>query len=341
MDFLEDHKAYINRLEESLSKIEDLDLARKRLTYIRWKVAENLDKLLFEFETNVKKTDTGILWCPDVKSSLESLNKHTKNFSNVKFLKHNAVKHFVNEADIKVPDSENEKPDVVVIGAKFIIANTGNFYAALNNMEEYDTVLQAKKIIVIAGVDSMLASQSELPLAKQLYAIFETGNLSYPVEFIGRPGRMRGLNSEIVLLLTDMNKSKLLELPAHRYLFSLLNFDMPPVCPMQQMSYDPENWKKLDTLNYLFYGFMHGLQDFPQNIHGNYGLNLISRYLPYDIDLYDQVLDARALFHADDKKSKVMSFFDVDKSAIVFNPRKFKDADKFAKYAERNFFGKI
>jgi hypothetical protein len=339
MDFLEEHQAYISRLKESMSMISELDLARKRLTYIRWKVAENLDKLLFEFETNVKKTDTGFTWCPDVKTSLETLNKHLKNFDRVRFLNHNAVRHFVNELDIKVP-AKDDKPDLVVVGAKFIMANTGNFYCALNDLDEYKAILNAKKLVVIAGIDSMLASQTELPLAKQLYATFETGKLAYPVEFVGRPGRGRGLNSEIVLLLTDNSKSKLLELPAHRPLFSLLNFDLPPVCPMQQLSYEPENWKKLDTLSYVLYAFMHGMNEFSKNINGNYGLNTLSQYLPYDIDLYDQILDARSLYHADDKKSKIASLFDTDKSSVILNPKKFKDAEKFRKFAEHNFFGK-
>jgi hypothetical protein len=339
MDFLTQHQAYISRLKESMSMISELDLARKRLTYIRWKVAENLDKLLFEFETNVKKTDTGFLWCPDIKVSLESLNKHLKNFDRVRFLDHTAVRQLVNEADIKVP-AMDDKPDLVVAGAKFIMANTGNFYCVLNDLEEYKAVLNAKKLVIVAGIDSMLASQAELPLAKQLYATFETGKLAYPVEFVGRPGRGRGLNSEIVLLLTDNNKSKLLELPAQRPLFSLLNFDLPPVCPMQQLDHEPGNWKRLDTLSYVLYAFMHGINEFPKNINGNYGLNLLSQYLPYDIDLYDQILDARSLFHIDDKKSRLASLFDSDKSAIILNPKKFRDVEKFKKFAEHNFFGK-
>jgi hypothetical protein len=339
MEFLKDHNAYISRLRDSLSKISDIDLAKKRLTYIRWKVCENLDRLLFEFETNVKKTDAGILWCPDVKSSMDNLNKHIRNFQQVKFFPHSSVRHFVNELDINLPEP-NGKPEVVVIGAKFLMANTGNFYCALNSFEEYETIIQAKKIVVIAGIDTFLSVQSELPLAKQLYATFETGNLSYPAEFIGRPGRIRGLNCETVLLLTDNHKSKLLEIPNHRPLFSLLNFDLPPVCPMQQLSYQPFDWKKQDTLAYLLYGFMHGLEAFPQHITGNYGLELINQYLPYDIDLYDQVLDARALLHADDKKSRFSTLLDTDRSAILFHPKKFKDPEKFRKFASHNFFGK-
>ena len=63
MGFHNYNKEYLLRLNESLSKINDINLIKKRLTYIRWKVAENLDKLLFEFETNVKKTDANVLQC--------------------------------------------------------------------------------------------------------------------------------------------------------------------------------------------------------------------------------------------------------------------------------------
>lgn len=340
MGFSEDYSAYRQRLKASLARISELGLARKRLTYTRWKVAENLDKLLFEYETNVRKGDAGITWCPDVKTSMESLDRQLKNFHRVVFFQHTAVRHFVNELDLKV-SREMEDPDAVVIGAKFIMANTGNFYCALNSLEEYEQVLSARKIIVIAGVDSLLSVQSELPLARQLYATFETGNLGYVAEFTGRPGRARGINGEIALFLTDLNRTELLEIPAHRPLFSLLNFDLPPVCPQQQLEYDPQNWKKMDTLSYVLYAFMHGLEHNASYINGNYGLGILNQYLPYDMDLYQQILDARALLHKDDKKSKLMSLLDPDKSSIVFNPRKFKDAEKFRKYAEHNFFGKM
>lgn len=340
MDFIEDYKAYKERLSASLNRISELDLARKRLTYTRWKVAENLDKLLFEFETNVRKGGAGITWCPDVKTSMENLDRQLKNFHRVVFFQHTAVRHFVNELDLKV-SHKMEDPDAVVLGAKFIMANTGNFYCALNSLEEFEQVLSAKKIIVIAGVDSLLSSQSELPLARQLYGTFETGNLSYSAEFMGRPGRARGINGEIVLFLTDLYHTELLEIPAHRPLFSLLNFDLPPVCPLQQLEYDPESWKKMDTLAHVLYAFMHGIESHASSINGNYGLGILNQYLPYDIDLYQQILDARALLHKDDKKSKLMALLDPDKSAIVFNTKKFKEPEKFRKYAEHNFFGKM
>ena len=336
--FSDNNRAYLIRLNESLSKINDLELVKKRLTYIRWKVAENLDKLLFEFETNVKKTDANVLWCPDIATTIGCLNKHLKPFSKINFFKHNAVKHMVRELDMKVPEP-SENPEVVVIGAKFILANTGNFYSIFNSFEEYEQMLSAKKIIVIAGIDSVLALQSELYLAKQLYSIFETGNLHYQTELLSRPGQVRGLNAEITLLLTDLNKNKLLDLPQHRPLFSLLNFDLPPVCPADSLKPSLDPWIEINTFESFLNAFMDDLNKNASVINSNYGFNILNQYLPYDIDLYDQVLDARSILHQTDKVSILNKFVDSDRSALALNAKKFADQEKFHKYAERNFFG--
>jgi hypothetical protein len=338
MSFLDNNKEYILRLNESLSKINDINLIKKRLTYIRWKVAENLDKLLFEFETNVKKTDTNVLWCPDVTSTIDNLNKQLRSYTKINFFKHNAVKHLVRELDMKVPDY-TDNPEVVVIGAKFILANTGNFYSVFNSFQEYEQMLTAKKIIVIAGIDSILALQSELYLAKQLYSIFETGNLHYQSEILSRPGRIRGLGADITILLTDLNKNKLLELPQHRPLFSLLNFDLPSVCPQDSLQAPADSWFELNTFERFLNAFMDGLGKNTNSVNGNYGFNLLNQYLPYDIDLNDHVLNARSILHETDKVSILNKIIDADKSAFALNAKKFSDKEKFHKYAERNFFG--
>jgi hypothetical protein len=340
MTFKEAYEDYHSKLDTSLSKVNDLELAKKRLTYARWKVSENLDKLLFEFETNVKKNDSQVHWCPDAKTALEQLNKQIKSYSKVDFYKHKSVKHFVNAVDIKLPETCSD-PEVVVIGAKFIIANTGNFYSVLNSEEEYEKMLKARKVVVIAGVDSVLSLQSELYTARQLYAIFETGNLHYPFEVLSRPGRVRGMNMEVSILLVDINKSRLLDIPTHRPLFSLLNFELPPVCPMKQFSNLESDWQDDDTLSVFLKAFTEGVKSQASKINGNYGLNLISRYIPYDLDMYDQVMEARALLHSDDKKPGLLNFLDADKSSVALNPKRYKDSEKFKKYAEHNFFGRF
>lgn len=338
MSFIQAQDKYLKSLAMHLRQFNDIDLLKKRLTYSRWKVAENLDKLLFEFETNVKKNNGQIAWCPDAKNALEQLNKHINNFNQVTFFKHNAVKHFVKYVNIAVPEPPDQ-PEVVVIGAKFTMANSGSFYSVLADSMEYQQVLKAKKIIVIAGVDSMIALQSELYAAKQLYALYETGNLHYPFELLAKPGKLKGLQAEVILLLTDINKHALLEQPQHRALFNLLNFDLPPVCPMQRLSGLSVGWESKDTLSQLLATFIDPNKG-KSFINHNYGLRLLNQFLPYDIDLYEHILMLRAEHHQEDKKGFFSGFSDKDKSGLVLQPKKFKDPEKFEQYAQHHF-GKI
>lgn len=341
MDFYTRNKIYTTALNETLSKIQDIELAKKRLTYLRWKATENLDKLLFEFETNVKKVDANILWAPNSEIAIEHLNKHLQAANNVRFMKHNAVQKLVSNGQIKIPATVSDKPtDAIVIGAKFLIANTGNFFCALNSTDEYDALLEAKKIIVIGGIDSFLSSQTDLPLAKQLYAIYETGKLSYPAEILSRPGKPRGLNAEIVLILIDDGRSKLIENPINRPLYSLLNFDLPPVCPMQQLSVQENEWTQTDSLNYFLYPFVSDLNTFGFHFRNNYGYRLINQYVPYMIDMSDHVMEARTATQKLDKMIPLTGLLDLDKSGTVLNPKRFKDKQRFEKYAEHHFFGK-
>ncbi len=339
MDFNTQHHQYITGLRDTLSKITDIALAKKRLTYLRWKVAENLDKLLFEFETNVKKTDANIMWAPDSAQAIEHLNKHLQPYANVRFLRHNAVIKLINKASIKVPEP-TPTPDAVVVGAKFTLANTGNFFCALNSLEEYDAILQAKKIIVIAGIDSMLASQADLLTAKQLYAVYETGKLTYPAEILSRPGKPRGINAEVVLILIDDGRSKLIENPIHRPLFSILNFDLPPVCPMMEENYEADSWQKVDSLSYFLYPFISDMMAYASHFKNNYGFKLFNNYIPYDMDLSEHVMEARASVQKTEKLNPLNNLMDTDKSGVVLSARKFKDKQKFEKYAEHHFFGK-
>lgn len=338
MDFNQAHHIYLSDLRNSLSKIKQLHIAKQRLTFSRWKVSENLDKLLFEYETNVKKTDGKVYWCPEKTKGIEVLNKHLENSQKVNFLNHIGVKHFLTETNYQT-SVNNENADTLVMDAKFIIANTGNFFTCFYSFDEYQQFLNAKKIIVIAGIDTLLSYQSELPLSKMLYSLFETGKLSYPAEILSRPGMQKGFKKEIIILITDLNKSKLLDQPIHRPLFSLLNFNLPPICPMEQFNYQPNDWKQIDTIQYFLYPFIHDLQAFKSMFYENNGLRHISEFLPYDINLYEHVLKARADIQLSEKKKKISFFSRPSLSKLPTNAKKFHTPSKFDRFAKTYFFG--
>jgi len=338
MNFLEQNEKYNQDLKESLKSFTDINLLKKRLTYARLKATENLDKLLFEFDTNLKKTDSKVTWCHDEKSVVDFLNTQLKSVEKVSFLNHIGVNNLISILNIESAE-ETESPEIVVMDAKFIVANTGNFYTPFYSQNEWQQASNAKKIIVCAGIDTILASQAELNLAKTLYSIYETGLLSYSAEMLARPGKMHGFKPEIVLMIYDLSKSHLLERINHRGLFHLLNFKLPPVCPMHALDYYPENRMKLDTLQYFLFPFVHGLENYPSHILENYGLHIINQFLPYEIDLKQHVLEAREFLNAEKKANKLASIFGGNIAELPLHKEKFNKAGRFEKFAKEYFFG--
>lgn len=71
---------YNAAVEKGLSKFENLEAAKKKAHVIKWRVMENLDKYLPEFETNFLKRGGKVIWANDVEEAQkEILNIIRKN----------------------------------------------------------------------------------------------------------------------------------------------------------------------------------------------------------------------------------------------------------------------
>jgi hypothetical protein len=55
----------------------------------------------------------------------------------------------------------------------------------------------------------------------------------------------------------------------------------------------------------------------------------------------EHVMEARISIQKTDKMNPLSALMDSDKSGIALNPKKFRDRQKFDKYAEHHFFGKV
>src|SRR5476649_1843858 len=78
-----DHRRIINynigkydaAVERGLSKLINLDNAKRKGHVIKWKVMENLDKFLPEFEANFQKRGGKVIWANDAaEANREILN---------------------------------------------------------------------------------------------------------------------------------------------------------------------------------------------------------------------------------------------------------------------------
>src|ERR1700743_3989050 len=66
---------YDAAVERGLSKIINLENAKRKQHVIKWKVMENLDKLLPEFEANFQKRGGKVIWANDAaEANKEILN---------------------------------------------------------------------------------------------------------------------------------------------------------------------------------------------------------------------------------------------------------------------------
>ncbi|WP_374166396.1 LutB/LldF family L-lactate oxidation iron-sulfur protein [Arcticibacter sp. MXS-1] len=78
-----DHRRVINfnmgryhtAVERGLSKLANLEASKKKAHVIKWKVMENLDKLLPEFEANFQKRGGKVIWANDAEEAQDEILK--------------------------------------------------------------------------------------------------------------------------------------------------------------------------------------------------------------------------------------------------------------------------
>jgi L-lactate dehydrogenase complex protein LldF len=64
---------YNTAVERGLSKFENLDASKKKAHVIKWRVMENLDKFLPEFEANFQKRGGKVIWANDVEEAQKEI----------------------------------------------------------------------------------------------------------------------------------------------------------------------------------------------------------------------------------------------------------------------------
>lgn len=64
------HKTAMN---EALQQFSDLELARTRAQYIKWRVNENLDKYLIDFEANLMRKGGKVIWADTAQTALNEI----------------------------------------------------------------------------------------------------------------------------------------------------------------------------------------------------------------------------------------------------------------------------
>ena len=62
----------------AIKQFANLDLARNRAKYIKWRVNENLDKYLIDFEANLMRKGGKVIWADTAQTALNEIEQIIK-----------------------------------------------------------------------------------------------------------------------------------------------------------------------------------------------------------------------------------------------------------------------
>jgi L-lactate dehydrogenase complex protein LldF len=65
-------------MKQAIKQFSDLDLARNRAKYIKWRVNENLDKYLIDFEANLMRKGGKVIWADTAQTALTEIEQIIK-----------------------------------------------------------------------------------------------------------------------------------------------------------------------------------------------------------------------------------------------------------------------
>lgn len=340
--FLADRKQallYLNRPQ----------LAINRLTYYRWKIAEELDKHLLEFESSVKRTGGSLLWGSEPDESAKQIKSFVESGAKCAFIPSPISRELDLTTHFQVPslmhfmqNNAQQYPDNLIVNPKFLISSSGHIFFCTQNKTEFEALCNAKNILFVAGIDAFVQNGTELELAKNLYSIFETGSFGYQFELLTKPGKPENRFNQVTqLLLIDHNRSMLLHHETHRIFFNLLNFNLPEVAsPLFSMG-EPET---VNTQDSILQKLTRALYQFPQSKDFFFqynGLNRLATFIPYHIDFYNHLISARSHFNKGIKRSIVNHLFKPDFSKSFLDKSKRMAPKKFNLFVKDKLLGKF
>lgn len=207
-------------------------------------------------------------------------------------LKHNTEIHnYIRDNSRSI--FENVK--ATILGANFVIADTGSVAITENTCDSVINISLTKILIIVAGIDKVIPSISNLDLLLSLYSSYSTGEKlnAYNTIVSGpKSDEEHDGPQEIYLVLLDNGRSKLLEQKNQRRVLSCINCGAcQNVCPV---------YRKIGGSNEVSeYNGPAGAisspwtKGFEENIHLSYASTLCgkcSEVCPVNINLHEQLI---------------------------------------------------
>lgn len=281
---------YDKKVVEGKHQFDDLELARQRASTLKWKVIENLDKYLIDFEANFSKRGGKVIWAQDdeeaitelvkimkaarartvvksksmtteeihvnaalEKEGIESIETDLGEFivqlrdehpyhivtPAMHLSKEDVAKTFHEKYQLPLSSTPKEitafvrarlrekyqKADVGITGANFLVADTGAVGVTENEGNALMSISFPKVHVVIAGIEKVIPSLTDLDLFLPLLATHGTGQniTAYNSITLGprQDGEVDG-PEEMYVILLDNGRTNLLAQQEQRQALSCI-----------------------------------------------------------------------------------------------------------------------
>jgi hypothetical protein len=336
--------SFKQKLESSYGYFENLTLAKKRLSYYRWKVVEELDKSLIEFESNVKRTGGTVWWANVPEDAHQYISPFTESNVRVSFLQSKIIQELQLSMKFEIPvisrflqDNNRQFPDCIILEPKFLVVSSGHIYYCTNNQVELEALHQAKKVIFVAGIDTLVLNGYELELAKNLYSLYETGEFGFPFETLIKPGKPENRHAQQVhLILLDNGRSNLLENPAIRHWFYLLNF-------IPDKAIETGFFGETDEPGSRFHErVLNPIKEYKpkalKQMFDSIGYARLSEYLPYQMNLLCDLLNIKSELNKSKSAGILSKFLGNNDLKLFLTYDKFIQGSKFISFMNERYF---
>ncbi|MDZ4667581.1 MAG: LUD domain-containing protein [bacterium] len=346
-----------------LQEFSNLELARQRAAYTKWKVAENLDKYLVDFEASVIRKGGKVVWAYDAQNALAEIDAIIKRTNSTKIVKSKSdlcneiglVKHLraqgaklsetdfgdyvidlagakayhpilpaINQKLDQIGQTLNKKirssleadqaewvsdiraelrqdffeADIGITGANFLISDAGSVAITENGGNARLSFAFAKTHLVVASIDKILPSLSDLELFFSLLSTHSTGQQLATYNTITGPSFREDQDgpSEFIVILIDNGRSNLLATQDQRQALSCIKCGAcSNVCPIFKVMGGDENYQSYrgGPIGQVVGPLQQGLTDFQYLSNASTICGKCSDICPVKIDLHNHLLRNR------------------------------------------------
>lgn len=353
---------YIHSFQNGLKQFSNLELARDRAAYVRWKVIENLDKYLIEFESSIIRRGGKVLWANDTQSALyeidqiikkRNVNSIVKGKSMVaeeiglnEHLRKQGVTVYETDLGEYIVDQANERPfhlvtpamhksrteiaqllnekicssldataqeltddvrqelrdkfttaDLGITGANFLVADSGLISVTENEGNARLSSTFVKTQIVLATIEKVVPTISDLELLLSLLATYGTGQKLTAYNTLMGPKGQDDVDgpTEFIVILIDNGRSHLLAQPDQRQALTCIKCGAcQNVCPVfQTIGGHAYNTTYGGPIGAVITPHMKGLDDYKHLSTASTLCGKCTDICPVKIDIHNHILRNR------------------------------------------------